>query len=75
MKKSILSFGKTLNKSDQKKISGGNHSFFDLTGGTSTGSNPVNNCVCDYATGTWNSPHCGSGSCYEIEVPDEPTRL
>ncbi|WP_299674859.1 hypothetical protein [uncultured Tenacibaculum sp.] len=72
MKKSILNFGKLLDKTQQQQIKGGNHSFFDLTGGTSTGANPVNNCICNYATGTWNDPHCGSGSCYEIKAPDAP---
>ncbi len=58
MKKSILNLGKALNKKDQKKINGGS-------------SNTINICKCDYRTGRWTTPGCGTQDCYIVQDDDD----
>ncbi|WP_299678631.1 hypothetical protein [uncultured Tenacibaculum sp.] len=54
MKKSILNLGKVLNKKEQRNITGSNTE------------QPA--CNCNYSTGRWNNPICGTEDCREREA-------
>ncbi|WP_095069141.1 hypothetical protein [Tenacibaculum jejuense] len=58
MKKSIVNVGKVLNKTEQKNITGG------LT--------VLPACNCNYSTGKWSHPICGSGDCRAQEIENPP---